>query len=356
MTPKAGAPLRYIAVGAGGFGAYWCTSVLPRLERLGKARAVAVVDVDPATHELAQRELGLAPERCYVDGPRAFAENEADFVVIVVPPAHHEQYVDLAVDHGLDVLSEKPIADTMAASVRIARKIEAAGRKMMVTMSHRYADDKQTLSRLVRGGDFGPLSYVVGRFTMNLRAFGSWGRFRHEMLDPLVIEGAVHHFDVLRELAGADAATITGLTWNPPWGEYAGDSTGLFLIEMTNGVRCLYEGAKANAAMLNGWGHEYFRAECEKATLELDNREVRVLRSDGWAPPTAERVELLDQPAWMNEWLAEQFCDWLNGGPAPVTTVTDNLQCVAMVFAAVEASRTGRTVDVQQFLAEHMSA
>ncbi len=45
---------------------------------------------------------------------------------------------------------------------------------------------------------------------------------------------------------------------------------------MENGVRVLYEGAKANATTLNGWLHDYLRAECENGTLELDARKLQV--------------------------------------------------------------------------------
>lgn len=344
-------PLRYVIVGTGGFGAFWCANVLPRLAELGKAVPVAAVDRDPAMHAVPREHLGLGAEQCYTDAREALARHPADFLVIVVPPAYHEHYVDLALQHGLHVLSEKPLADTMAGSVRIVDKVRAAGVKMAVTMSHRFADDKQTLARAVRSGAYGPLQYLVVRFTVNSRAFASWGEFRHRMADPLVIEGAVHHFDVLREIAGADARSVQGLSWNPPWGEYAGDSTGLYLIEMENGVRCLYEGAKANAATLSGWGHEYIRAECEHATLVLDERRVRVLRSDGWLPPEEEPLPLAEGDAWMNAWIAERFCDWLAGGPAPPTTAEDNLQCAALTFAAVEAARSRTIVDVPSFLA-----
>src|SRR5947207_2892244 len=82
-------------------------------------------------------------------------------------------------------LSEKPIADTMAACVRIYKKVQAAGRKMAVTMSHRFDQDKQSLERAIKSGEYGRLNYVVGRFTHNCRAYGSWSKFRHEIPDPL---------------------------------------------------------------------------------------------------------------------------------------------------------------------------
>jgi hypothetical protein len=53
---------------------------------------------------------------------------------------------------------------------------------------------------------------------------------------------------------------------------------------------------------------------------------------------------------WMNSWLAEWFVDWLAGGPPPPTRVSDNLQCAAFTFAAVESAVSGLPVDVQELL------
>ncbi len=349
---------RFIQVGCGNFGHRWVSAFIPRLiDELGLIEAAAVVDLDPDTFPDAQRFYHLPPERCYTDAAKAFAENPADFVIIVVPPRFHEAVVDLALAYGMDVLSEKPMADTMEACARIYQKVTRAGRKMMVTMSHRFDQDKQSLEAAIRSGEYGPLNYLVHRFTHNCRAFGSWGaRFRHEIADPLLIEGTVHHFDVLRALSGADAATVYAVTWNPPWGEYAGDSTGLITLEMTNGVRCFYEGAKANASSMNGWGQDYIRAECRDGTLELNRRWLRVLTGEAWTPPLARDLPLLERPVWTNAWLAEQFVHWLDGGPEPACSLRDNLQCCALLFAAIESARTRQPVDVQTFLLRHLAA
>ena len=50
--------------------------------------------------------------------------------------------------------------------------------------------------------------------------------------------------------------------------------------------------------------------------------------------------------------VAAQFLDWLDGGPPPATTLTDNLQSTAMLFAAIRASETGTTVNVQEIARE----
>lgn len=52
----------------------------------------------------------------------------------------------------------------------------------------------------------------------------------------------------------------------------------------------------------------------------------------------------------MNTWLVEQFVQWLDGGPMMKTNIEDNLQSVARIFAAIESSRSGQPVKVQELL------
>lgn len=348
-------PLRFVQVGTGGMGKYWCSHVFTHLRDRGKAEVVAAVDVVPDHLVNAQEFLGLSPDQCFTDLNAALDSHDADAIAIIVPPADHEAVVDAALERGLHILSEKPIADTMEASCRIAAKVHASEKKMCVTMSHRFDQDKLTLEQQVRSGRHGRPNYLVHRFTHNCRKFGTWGEFRHRMPDPMLIEGTVHHFEVHRALLGANAATVYARTWNPEWGEYAGDSTVLAIVEMSNGTRVTYEGAKANAATLNGWGNDYLRVECADATLELDRRELRLLRSGPGGPPDVEGIALLAADVWMNPLISELFCDWVDGRrDNHPTSVIDNLQCTATVFSALESSRTGQPIDVQGFLSAHL--
>jgi predicted dehydrogenase len=346
--------LTYVHIGVGGWGQHWCTEVLPRLRRIGLAKAVGAVDINPTVLGKAQEQLSLSESQLFTDAEEAIARTRPDFITIVVPPALHEQMVDLALKFDCHVLSEKPIADSMEACCRIYKKVRSAGKKMAITMSHRFDQDKQTLEHEIKHKKYGPLNYIIGRFTHNCRKFGSWGEFRHRIPDPLLIEGTVHHFDILRSLSGSNAKRVHSVSWNPPWGEYSGDSTALILIEMENGINCLYEGAKANASTMNGWTNEYFRAECEDGTLVLDSRELKVLRGDAWDKPEVSDVALLEQEVWKNAWLAELFCHWLNGKSAPPNNLDDNIQCAALLFAAIESAHCGRIIDVQEYLEKHL--
>jgi predicted dehydrogenase len=348
---------KMIQVGTGGHGATWCSTFLPPNVKDGLLEVVAAVDINPDALKNAQKFLGLRSDRCYTDMARAFEENVADFCTVVVPPAFHEGVVDAALAHDMHILSEKPIADTLVASVRIANKVRRADKKMGVTMSHRFDQDKTTLRQELLSGRYGPIDYLVCRFTCDCRKFASWGKFRHEIPDTLLIEGAVHHLDILSDLAGAKCDNIYAQTWNPAWGEFAGDSQALVMMRFENGSRAFYEGAKTNSVGLNGWAQEYIRAECERATLVLNRRELERFEYDPsgqWADKRegqGEGIPLLQQPKWANTWLIEKFIRWLDGGERMETNVEDNLQSVAMVFAGIESSRTGQAVKVQKLLA-----
>lgn len=349
---------KVIQVGTGGFGKTWCEQFLPPNVADGLIEVVAAVDIDPQALQNARQYLGLRDDQCYTDIQKAFDENKADFCTIVVPPAYHESVVDLALEHDMHILSEKPIADTLAGSIRIANKSKSAGRKMGVTMSHRFDQDKTTLRRELRSGQHGDLDYMMCRFTCDTRLFGTWGKFRHEIKDTLLIEGAVHHLDILADMSGALCDTIYAQTWNPRWGEYAGDSQALVTMHFANGTRAVYEGAKTNAVGLNGWTREYIRAECENSTLILGQRRLEVFRrvpNSRWNEKKegeGETIPLMEQPKWANAWLIEKFVRWLDGGDPMETHVEANLQSVALIFAAIESSRRGQPVQVQEFLAQ----
>ena len=351
-----GKPLRYIIVGIGSMGTSWCKLTLPRLAELGKAIPAAAVDIDVNRLQNAKDHLGLSTDLCFTDINTAFDKVKADFAIIVTQPNFHEAVVDAALAHDMDILSEKPIADKMETCCRIYKKVTSAGKKMAVTMTHRFDQDKQSLEAAVQNGEYGHLDYVVGRFTMALRKFGAWGAFRHEMPDPLLIEGTVHHFDIFRGLARSDCETVYAVSWNPTWGEYGGDSQALITMKMTNGVKCFWEGAKCNATTLNGWAKDYIRAECESGTLEFDARRLRLLNSRIEGEITGTELPMINGEVWRNEWLAEMFCDWLSGEREEhPTRLEDNIQCAALLYAAVESAHTGQPINVQHFLQQYMN-
>jgi len=355
---RLGMACRLIQVGTGGFGGMWCKEWLPRFVANGLIEVVAAVDINQEALENPRKHLGLSDDQCYTDAKKAFDENEADFSTVVVPPGFHEDIVDLALAHDMHILSEKPIASDLPTSVRIANKVKAAGKKMGVTMSHRFDQDKTSLREALRSGKYGSLDYIVAHHTCELRRSPTWGRFRYEISDVQQIEGGVHYLDILADLAGARCEEIYAQSWNPKWSEFAGDPQNLVVMRFENGTRAMYEAAATNAVGLYPWQNESWRAECEHATLSLDHRELEVFTHDATKNGVRKRlgegedIPLSERPNFGHHWLIEKFLDWLDGGEPMETNVEDNLQSVALFSAGIESGRTGKPVRVQDLLAQ----
>ena len=348
---------RVIHVGVGSFGKRWCREFLRGNVDDGTIEVVALVDLDPKSLAYGAQVLGLPDSACYTDPHKAFDAVQADFCTVVVPPNFHEAIVDIAIAHGVDVLSEKPIADSMAGSVRIAQKIKAAGRKMAVTMSHRFDQDKTTLRRIIRSGRLGRVNNISCRYQSDMRQHMAWGAlFRHTMDDPMLIEGAIHHLDIVADLAGGKCDTLFASTWKPDWAEYAGDTDGIVTMVFDNGVRAVYEGSSSTAVGLNDWYQEYVRVDCELGTAILNHREIEVftrqdLPRQKHREGTGQKLPLLVQPKWINTWLIEKFTQWRDGEPMMETEVQANLQASALVFGSIESARTNSLVKVQDYIA-----
>lgn len=155
---------KFILVGAGGFGEFWEEIFIPKMKDF--AVPVAAVDVSEEALKLPVKYGTVPAEKCYTDPRKAIEENPCDFLVLMIPPRARMQYIDLAVEYGLDVVCEKPLADTMEHACEIYVKMRDAGLKVSVTVSYRMEQSKQSLNRILDCGKYGPINYLVGRLTM----------------------------------------------------------------------------------------------------------------------------------------------------------------------------------------------
>jgi predicted dehydrogenase len=337
---------RCLMLGAGGFAGAWIGQFLPAFSN--RLEVAGLVDMNAQVLATAGDALGLAPKQRFTDMATAFAQVDADFCIIVIPPAFHMKAVLHAVERRMPILSEKPIADTWPACRAIYAAVKNAGLKMQVIQNYRYTTPMLTMRQVLRDGSLGQLNYIVGRFAADYREYGSWGApFRHEIPHANLVEGAVHHFDMLRNLSGGDCASLAGWEWNPRWSSSKGEFCNLYAMRMTNGVHATYEGSGVAAGEQNSWFEEYYRAECENGAVTVGrDHVVRTHCVQKGRGVVIEEVPPATPAYQGHAWLIDEFLTWLDDGPTPATVLDDNLKTVAMVFAAIEASRTNQVVDV----------
>ncbi len=347
---------RAVMIGTGLIANAWIERFLPPFaERLTVA---AAVDVSRPALERAGDKLGLPADARFTDMREAFAAVERldiDCAIITVPPAFHRPAALGAMEAGLAILSEKPVADTWETAVDIYRTALRTDTKMQIIQNYRYEPYIRTVKEVLASGQLGRIRYVVGRYAQDYRRPLSWGAaFRHEIPHTLLIEGAVHHFDQIRHLSGGDCATITGVDWLPAGAEsFAGECMGLYVMRMTNGTMAQYEGNLVSAGTQQGWRNEYYRVECEGgAVVALDGGRVVIERHTPERGVAVEDVPITPLYYPAHQAMIGQFVGWLDGGAVPETVITDNIKTTAMLFGAIEASTENRVVDVAAKVAE----
>lgn len=139
-------PLR---IGVLGCGKVFEKFHLPAIQRLDTLQLVAAHDVDLAR---------LAPLARLPDPPQLFETADAlihsgnsDAVLVLTPPAYHADAVVQALEAGLHVLVEKPMALEVSQGRRMVQAAAAAGRRLQVGFSRRFREPYQRVRALLSG-------------------------------------------------------------------------------------------------------------------------------------------------------------------------------------------------------------
>lgn len=335
MTAKA--PLRVVQVGAGAMGAAWLRTVTDSSD----VELAGVVDLDPELARTAARLAGHdgvavgTSVREVIDRVRAQA-----VINVTVPTAHHDVTRE-ALFAGLQVLSEKPIAPTVAEGLAMVAAAELTGSLLMVSQSRRYVNTFEQYRRVV--GDLGQVGVVACEF---FRA-PHFGGFREEMADPLLVDMAIHHFDAARYLVGQDPVAVYCESHNPAWSWYAGDAVATAIFELSGGARYVYTGSWCSPAQETSWNGRW-RVSAERGTATWDGDHSPVVAT---ADGPVDAGPAADGPEEIAGALAE-FVDAVRTGTEPSGAGRANVLSLAMVESAVRSASTRRRVEIAEILAE----
>lgn len=106
------------------------------------------------------RETQAAKCSTYQNYRRMIDDEQLDAVVIATPDHHHARAAILAMDAGLDVYLEKPLAVTIREGRLIANKVKSTGRVLQVGSQQRTMEVNQFACEFIRDGGLGKISKV----------------------------------------------------------------------------------------------------------------------------------------------------------------------------------------------------
>lgn len=156
-----------IRVGIIGIGSYAVFQHVPTLRKIDNVELVAVSRRTPHKLAIAKRELGI-PEG-YTDWRQMLDKAALDAVVVTTPNYMHADPTVAALDHGLHVLVEKPMALTTKDAHAMVRAAERNGKTLMVGYPFRVSELMKAVRDELRAGTVGTLRQADLTFSVYRR-------------------------------------------------------------------------------------------------------------------------------------------------------------------------------------------
>lgn len=324
-------PLRLLQVGAGGMGRAWLRTIKQNPDVV----LAGLVDLDVPLARAAADEHGYADVPVAASVAELVERTGAEAVIdVTVPAAHPTVSVD-ALLRGLPVLCEKPLAESVRECLTMVAAAEASGKLLMVSQSRRYFRTGEAFGRQLAG--LGP----VGSLSCEFFKAPRFGGFREQMAEPLLVDMAIHQFDLARKLIGAEPLSVYCDSYNPDWSWFTGHAAADAVFRFEGGARFVFTGSWCAPGLETSWNGRW-RASSANGTAIWDGDSAPVAED---ASGTTMPADIGTGPEEIAGSLAE-FVRALRTSSTPQTEVHANVVSVAMVEAAVRSSASGAPVRI----------
>lgn len=166
---------------------------------------VAVCD---SVDTLAQSLASLSEARVYSDAETMYREAQLDIVSICTPPALHASLSIAALQHGIHVLCEKPLAITTEECHAIIAAAQQAKRILSVGFCHRFQPHIEVMKAQIDAGLIGDVIMFRNRFIGHMpNPEQRWFSDPALAGGGVMVDTCVHSVDLFRHLIG-DVAQV----------------------------------------------------------------------------------------------------------------------------------------------------
>ena len=155
-------------------------------------------------------QYGIAPEHRFARLAATLSlMAELDVVSVATPTTLHAPIAVAALDAGLHVLSEKPIAENAPTAERMVDAAERNDRVLDVSFNHRRRGDVQALKKIIDDGVLGHIYYAKAGWLRRegIPGLGSWFTQRSTSGGGPLMDIGVHMLDMALHVIGEPKVT-----------------------------------------------------------------------------------------------------------------------------------------------------
>jgi predicted dehydrogenase len=341
----------------------------------------SVLSSDPERSRKEGVAIGIAPDRAYPSADAMFAaekerEDGVEVVAIMTPNDSHYALSLHAIEHGFDIICDKPLTTNLVDAIDLVRRVRESGLVFCQTFNYTGFPMVRQARAMVRDGDLGEVrmvnvEYVQGHNAAITRAeqTGNW-HFKPEKVGPSLILGDIgsHAHHMARFVTGLEFDRVLADVTSVVPGRNAHDYAGV-LFRLENGAPGMLWVTQAGAGAVHGL---HFRVFGEKGGLEWFQEEPNQLRHSrlgaaaeiferhgpGLKPEAlrAGRVGIGHPEGYQEAFavlyadaaeaiLARRLGQSLDRLAQDFPTVEDGLRTMKFIDATLESSRTGTWAD-----------
>jgi predicted dehydrogenase len=332
----------------------------------------AALSSDPERALAAGQAIGMAPDRCYPSGQalidaEAKRPDGAEVVAIMTPNDSHFTFAMLALEHGMDVICDKPMTNTLDEATALHQRVQDTGLVFCLTHNYTGYPMVRQAKAMVAAGQLGEIRLVQVEYVQGGRAKA--GPARRAWKDdpvrggPSLVMGDIgtHAHNLLRFITGLEVAQIAAELGTIVPDRVTDDYAGA-MLRMSNGARGSFWVTQAAAGVENGLR---IRVSGSQGSLEWHQEHPQVLQFKPLGEPAQVRTPngpgtlplasrasriVAGHPEGFHEAFANLYTDAADAvaarrsgtTPDPLSlhfpNATDGLQGIRFVAAAVASS------------------
>ena len=262
--------MKKLRVGVVGCGRISVMHFLP-IKALRQSELVACCDIKKERADEASEKYGC---NAYYDYREMLAKEQLDVIHICLPHYLHVPVSMYAMEHGVNVLSEKPMALNSADCEEMLRTARECGRKLMIGQCLRFEPSYLYLKQCIDSGCFGRLKNL---FMDRLSVHPMWGfeqwYTKTEKSGGCILDLHIHDIDMARFLLG-EPESVSTVSYDDIT-RWQVVNTRLFYKNVTVIATATWDEAPTTKVSAG------FRARFEQASVVLNNEGLTVYPNSG---------------------------------------------------------------------------
>ncbi len=306
--------------------------------KLSAVRGVEVAAVCSAFQEETEALASSLPGRpaTYLDFEQMLRRRGLDALYICLPPHAHAGQFEAAVEKGIHVFIEKPIALGLEKGRSMVRAARKSGVVTQVGYQMRFGRAVEQLKKSVDSGSAGRPTLFDGRYECRMGEGHPWWTHK-DRSGGQVLEQIIHLYDLALYLLG-QPQRVTGFAENLCHTETPGytiEDTSAAAIRFRSGALANISGS--NCAVPMQWSNP-FTVVCENVTAYFTDANHADFVLTGHKEPRRASVSD-DRDVYAAETAA--FITRVRGRELPAPTIEDGLQGLQLVSAVLESAGAG---------------